>query len=465
MDGGAFRYLKLAQRDHLPIHGQKQAYRIILTDRLYICLPVDGAPHTLQWVPLSMGNVGGVGPQGPTGDTGPTGPTGPSGTEGPRGSQGEVGATGPTGPQGSRGAAGDTGPQGVAGPTGATGTPGADGVNGVDGARGSDGTDGTDGATGATGGTGLQGVPGVKGDTGDTGPVGPQGVTGPQGVQGVVGATGAIGGTISIPYSFSTFTSNVDPGAGKLRLDNATQNLATKIRVDLLDSNGVAVTAILDFLDDSTSTTKGFIRLVKSDDPSKWLLFTVSSVDASTGYRNIAVVGVDASEDSPFAASDVITLCFTRTGDEGPTGATGATGPQGTAGVLDVSDTESIDLTLAAGTLSADAIFGSTPGTIAQGNDSRLSDARTPLAHAHAESDVTSLATDLAGKSPTSHTHTGAYSATGHSHVESDITSLTTDLVGKAASSHSHAESDVTGLATDLSGSRPPTPSFRLSRP
>lgn len=42
--------------------------------------------------------------------------------------------------------------------------------------------------------------------------------------------------------------------------------------------------------------------------------------------------------------------------------------------------------------------YGTGAGTITQGNDVRLSDARTPLAHVHAESDVTNLVTDLAGK-------------------------------------------------------------------
>lgn len=38
-------------------------------------------------------------------------------------------------------------------------------------------------------------------------------------------------------------------------------------------------------------------------------------------------------------------------------------------------------------------------------NDSRLSNARTPTAHGHAQSDVTNLTSDLAGKAAVSHTH------------------------------------------------------------
>lgn len=42
--------------------------------------------------------------------------------------------------------------------------------------------------------------------------------------------------------------------------------------------------------------------------------------------------------------------------------------------------------------------FGTTSGTVCQGNDSRLSDARTPTAHAHTVSDVSGLQTALSGK-------------------------------------------------------------------
>ena len=42
--------------------------------------------------------------------------------------------------------------------------------------------------------------------------------------------------------------------------------------------------------------------------------------------------------------------------------------------------------------------FGSTAGTVCQGNDSRLSDARVPLGHAHVISDVTGLEVALNSK-------------------------------------------------------------------
>jgi hypothetical protein len=61
-----------------------------------------------------------------------------------------------------------------------------------------------------------------------------------------------------------------------------------------------------------------------------------------------------------------------------------------------VADSTSIDLTLTGQQISAAAIFGTGAGTVCQGNDSRLSDARTPTAHTHATSDITSGTLDTA---------------------------------------------------------------------
>lgn len=51
---------------------------------------------------------------------------------------------------------------------------------------------------------------------------------------------------------------------------------------------------------------------------------------------------------------------------------------------------------------------GTTSSTVCIGNDGRLNDARTPLAHTHPQSDVTNLVTDLAGKAAAVHTHDAA---------------------------------------------------------
>ena len=122
---------------------------------------------------------------------------------------------------------------------------------------------------------------------------------------------GAGMGAYSMPYTFSTTTTDADPGNGVLRLNQATQNLATVIRADLLDSAGATQTAVLDTFDDTAGTIKGYIRLVKTSDSTKWLLFSVSAVATPAGYRNITVANIGSSAASPFANSDAIMLYFT----------------------------------------------------------------------------------------------------------------------------------------------------------
>ncbi len=252
---------------------------------------------TLQGATGVTGGTGGTGAQGNTGATGPQGPTGPG-----------SGATGNTGPQGNTCVQGATGATG-SGATGATGTVGATGPGG--------GSTGPTGATGATGSAGSNGATGATG-AGATGATGPQGATGtPAGATGATGASGPHSGAIAIHYTFSTTTTDSDPGSGILRLNNATQGSSTLIFADLLDISAVDWTLGLDEMDTSTNPVRGYLRLVKRDDLSKWILFRLNSVASASGYRKLGVQFVAQSGANPFSNSDVIVLHFTQSGNSG----------------------------------------------------------------------------------------------------------------------------------------------------
>jgi hypothetical protein len=121
----------------------------------------------------------------------------------------------------------------------------------------------------------------------------------------------------------------------------------------------------------------------------------------------------------------------------GPQGASAAGG-----GNVNVVSGDGITVTESpADTFTVRANFGSAGNTVCEGNDARLSDARTPTAHGHVIGDVSSLQTALDAKA-----------AASHSHAIADVTGLQTALDGKAASSHAHAVADVTGLQTALDG-------------
>lgn len=127
----------------------------------------------------------------------------------------------------------------------------------------------------------------------------------------------AAGGAYSIPYTFDTNTADTDPGNGFLRLNNATQNAATVLRLDLLSSAGGDWTSVIDSFDSSGSANKGQIRLVKASDATKWMTFNVTARTSMTGYRNITVANGVGSSASPFVNGDALMLNFQRTGDIG----------------------------------------------------------------------------------------------------------------------------------------------------
>ena len=132
-----------------------------------------------------------------------------------------------------------------------------------------------------------------------------------------VGGPGPTGGAVSIAYVFDTGTSNADPGNGKIRLNNSTENSATAIYVDILDNGGTDWTAVLDSLDDSTSPDKGQIRLFNSISPTNWILFQITAVTSHTHYRELTVTVTGSSATNPFASTDPVVLSFSRTGDLG----------------------------------------------------------------------------------------------------------------------------------------------------
>jgi len=84
---------------------------------------------------------------------------------------------------------------------------------------------------------------------------------------------------------------------------------------------------------------------------------------------------------------------------EGPQGPPGSGGGGGSGTVTSVAlagtglSISGSPIT-ASGTITANVSYGTTAGTACQGNDSRLSDARTPVAHTHPSADITDLKTN-----------------------------------------------------------------------
>jgi hypothetical protein len=217
-----------------------------------------------------------------------------------------------------------SGIQGVTGPTGAQGSIGPTGPSGIQ------------GSVGSTGPTGARGATGVDGPTGPTGPAGvtgPNGPTGATGVEGPIGATGPQGnfGGASFDYTFSTSTTNADPGAGFLRFNSATLSSATALYIDDADDAGNDIQSFLRTIDDSTSALKGHFKIYNKTNSGDFAIFTISSVTENTGYFTVDCSLISGA--TAFSNNEDIVITFARTGDVGAQGVTGATGPTGAQGV------------------------------------------------------------------------------------------------------------------------------------
>lgn len=127
-------------------------------------------------------------------------------------------------------------------------------------------------------------------------------------------------------WTYSTTTTDADPGSGNMRLNNATMSSVTSIFVDLTEANGTDVTDWLDSLDDAAGTPKGRIRLYSRSDPARWADFKLSSVTTATGYRKLVVVYNDHANALQTIARDTV-IDFSPSSDT--TGATGAAGAPG----------------------------------------------------------------------------------------------------------------------------------------
>lgn len=145
----------------------------------------------------------------------------------------------------------------------------------------------------------------------------------------------AAGGAYAIPYSLNSSTTINDPTADYLNFNNSVQSSTTNIGLSLIAANGIEVTSILDTFGASSSPIKGTIRICKSTDPSKYLIFSVTGIagtggaiggQAAAGWRSVAVTCIGSSSPSPFANQDPLMLFFQRTGDMGATGPAGSGG-------------------------------------------------------------------------------------------------------------------------------------------
>lgn len=119
-------------------------------------------------------------------------------------------------------------------------------------------------------------------------------------------------------FTFSTTTTDADPGAGIVRFNSATISSVTEIYVDNVEFGATDISAILDLLDDPTATASALLMFVGELDPTDFAFFKVTgAVTDETGYRKIIVSGGVGSANPPFADAARLSMSFALSADNG----------------------------------------------------------------------------------------------------------------------------------------------------
>ena len=122
----------------------------------------------------------------------------------------------------------------------------------------------------------------------------------------------------SAQFTYSTTTTDSDPGSGVVRFNNSTIGSATIMYVDDLDAAGTDVSAWVQSFDDvaGNATNRGRIRVSKSNTLDTWHVFKVSDavVDAS-GYTKVNLTYIDGA--GTLANNDKVFISFVASGEDG----------------------------------------------------------------------------------------------------------------------------------------------------
>ena len=290
---------------------------------------------------------------------------------------------GDTGDKGEKGEKGDQGEKGEKGDQGIQGVPGENGVNGLDGLNGKDGKDGKQG---------LRGLKGEKGEKGDRGEKGKDGKDGNE-------------------IEPKEIVDKLESLVGNKRLDaSAIKNLDKKLKDSKLSltgfGGGSSGSSTFKELTDTPATYEDnaskFVK-VKADETGLEFATSTATVawDGITGNQaliNLSGFTNDSGFITTFTETDPV-----FTASEASNFATGdklkLDGIEDNANnyVLEEHDNTKHSTNYEPEFSKNTAFnknFGTTVGTVTQGNDARLSDDRTPLSHGNEKHSATFITAD-----------------------------------------------------------------------
>ena len=139
-------------------------------------------------------------------------------------------------------------------------------------------------------------------------------MTGLKGDTGATGATGSTAGTSGLGMTWSSSTSDADPGAGKIAFNHGTVSSVSVLYVDDADDAGADISTFVQSWDDVTNTVaKGYVQITKEGTTGTYALFKVSgAVTDASGYNKVAVTHVVSN--GSFSNEDGVGVQFVQSG-------------------------------------------------------------------------------------------------------------------------------------------------------
>jgi hypothetical protein len=126
----------------------------------------------------------------------------------------------------------------------------------------------------------------------------------------------------SLPYTFSTTTTDSDPGSGIVRFNNATQNAATEIYIDDEDSDGTDVSGVIGLLagGNNPSSVLGYVTIRKEFAPENFITMKITTLTSASGYTKLVGTVEASSGATPFSDTDNLYFSIDVSGDKGDPG-------------------------------------------------------------------------------------------------------------------------------------------------
>jgi hypothetical protein len=133
----------------------------------------------------------------------------------------------------------------------------------------------------------------------------------------------------SLQYTFSTTTTDSDPGSGIVRLNNATQNAATEIYIDDEDNDGTNVSGVIALLagGNNPSSVLGYVTIRKEFAPENFVTMKITTLTSASGYTKLVGTVEASSGATPFSDTDNLYFSIDVSGDKGDPGAGDLSGP------------------------------------------------------------------------------------------------------------------------------------------